>query len=487
MEASGEPEDIKVKCVCWGCIKEAYLRAEVKRTGRASVCDYCGIRRRCTSVEELAEHVSRALSSHFVLTAPEASSFEYLMMKEGGPEWERRGQPIVEVIEETAEVDREIAGDVQVVLEDSFYDHEAAKMDEDSEFSADTYYEPAEINTRELFAEWSFVEKSLGSENRLFNRAAAAHLESIFEDLSDDAVGAAVIRTAGPGTAWEWLYRARVFQSQEKLLHALKVPDQEMSAPPSQLASAGRMNARGVSVFYGATHEKVARSEVRPPVGSYVAIAKFQILRPLRLLDIEALGALEIQGSVFDPAHARHLEKAKFLRYFANRISIPVMPDDEAFDYLVTQAVADYLSNRQDLKLDGLLFRSAQGEDAGANVVLFHKSSRTELIELPEGTVIDGSLYHSTEEGEEPDFWIWERQLKPKRAPRKPRTGFDPFAFGMPDEATRSDYDPRENSLRVDPNSIVVHEINKIAYEAFTHTVRRHKTVEPRRKPKRQF
>ena len=53
-------------------------------------------------------------------------------------------------------------------------------------------------------------------------------------------------------------------------------------------AAAGRMNARGISVFYGANDPLVALSEVRPPVGARVAIARFEIIRPIKLLDLTA-------------------------------------------------------------------------------------------------------------------------------------------------------------------------------------------------------
>jgi len=60
-------------------------------------------------------------------------------------------------------------------------------------------------------------------------------------------------------------------------------PDRDMGAPPSSLPAAGRMNAKGISTFYGATDPQIALAEVRPPVGSQVAIAYFEIIRPLRL------------------------------------------------------------------------------------------------------------------------------------------------------------------------------------------------------------
>jgi hypothetical protein len=53
------------------------------------------------------------------------------------------------------------------------------------------------------------------------------------------------------------------------------------------------MSAAGVSVFYGATDRDVALVEVRPPVGSKVLIGCFEVIRPLRLLDLPALNELQ--------------------------------------------------------------------------------------------------------------------------------------------------------------------------------------------------
>jgi RES domain len=67
------------------------------------------------------------------------------------------------------------------------------------------------------------------------------------------------------------------------------------------------MNAGGIAVFYGANEPNVAIAEVRPPVGSKVAVARFEIIRPLRLLDLTALAAVSERGSVFDPEFGRRL------------------------------------------------------------------------------------------------------------------------------------------------------------------------------------
>jgi RES domain len=53
---------------------------------------------------------------------------------------------------------------------------------------------------------------------------------------------------------------------------------------------------------------------------------------------------------------------------------MPVMPDDEPLDYLITQTIADYLANKSEAEVDGIIYPSAQGSEAGLNIVLFHKA-----------------------------------------------------------------------------------------------------------------
>ena len=58
------------------------------------------------------------------------------------------------------------------------------------------------------------------------------------------------------------------------------------------------MNAQGIPVFYGAMEESTCVSEVRPPVGSYVVLAKFELLRPMRLLDLLTLKDVYVGGTL---------------------------------------------------------------------------------------------------------------------------------------------------------------------------------------------
>ena len=256
-------------------------------------------------------------------------------------------------------------------------------MGEETEFSAGSYYEEKGTSDAAWQEEWHSFETSLKTQARFFNRTAADHLASVFDGI--DAMrthdGRPLVADAGPGAAFGFVYRARVFQSDEKLEIALCRPDRHLGSPPALVASAGRMNARGISVFYGANDPMVAIAEVRPPVGSQVAVARFEIIKRLRLLDLTALGAVSVAGSVFDSGLAGRLERAMFLRSLSGRITRPVMPDDEALDYLATQAVADFLATATSAPLDGIIFPSAQSAGDVLNVVLFHRAARIESLE----------------------------------------------------------------------------------------------------------
>lgn len=78
---------------------------------------------------------------------------------------------------------------------------------------------------------------------------------------------------------------------------------------------------------------------------------------------------------VGNPEYSARLELAKFLRSLTEHMTRPVMPDNEAMDYLPTQATADSLSTGSELELDGILFSSVQAESQGKNVLLFHEAA----------------------------------------------------------------------------------------------------------------
>jgi hypothetical protein len=206
---------------------------------------------------------------------------------------------------------------------------------------------------------------------------------------------------------------------------------------------------------------------VRPPVGSQVAVARFEIIRPLRMLDLTALTAVSVTGSIFDPEHAGRMERAMFLRTLSARITRPVMPDDEHFEYLATQAVADFLATESSVPIDGIIFPSVQAAGDVLNVVLFHKAARVEAMALPKGTEIKARTGHMEEDGWEQEYEVIEEVPPAPEEPAeeaKPKPGWPDFAAlaAMPWEPHDPDW--RDASLRVVLDSVTVHQVRRVEF-----------------------
>jgi hypothetical protein len=128
------------------------------------------------------------------------------------------------------------------------------------------------------------------------------------------------------------------------------------------------------------------------------------------LLDLAALEFVaDEQGSIFDADHIHRLKRAKFLRGLGQRISKPVMPDDQTRDYIPTQAIADFLATVASPPWDGIIYPSVQvmrtsyprrifrtrSSIGSRNVVLFQKAASVQPLDIPEGeeiSVFNGSM-----------------------------------------------------------------------------------------------
>lgn len=459
--------------LCAACIGEPFLKKLVRQDGKVAPCGFCSrAKGRTFSLEEMSDCVEVAFRDHYIRTSDQPDEMEFLALRHGGRDWNRHGDPVVEAIQMAAMIDELPAMSIAEILAERNDTSVPGDPEEEQEFDPDSYYERLEVTEDDHFHEdWARFERSLKSEARFFSRTAEAVLSDIFSGINEARTrnGGSVVRPAGPGTALTTVFRARPFQSEERLELALARPDLEVGPPPSPLARPGRMNARGVPVFYGATDERIAMAEVRPPVGADVIVARFEIVRPLRLLDVAALGTVFVEGSIFDPTLAGRSKRAVFLQTLSARITRPVMPDAEDFEYLVTQAMADYLADHPVLDLDGILFPSVQSRTKGANVVLFHKASRTALFDLPKGTEVRAYRYagYDPEDPDDtPPVWTVIEETPAPKAEIDPASE-DPFggtSSFLAESWFDEDADPRPVSLKIDSDSLVVHHVTGMRF-----------------------
>ena len=447
--------------------------------GLLGCCSYCARKGRCYTLEQMAERIEEVFEQHYYRTPDEPSTWQQTLLsdRESEYDWERDGEPVVYAIANVADMPEEAARDILEILGEEHGDFDSAAMGMETEFSGDSYYEEKGINDEGWQRDWRSFERSLKTEARFFSRTAAHQLESVFSGIDGMSAtdGRPLVIDAGPDTPMSVIYRARTFQSDERLCAALCRPDRELGSPPASFAREGRMNARGISAFYGANNARVAIAEVRPPVGSQVAVASFEIVRPLRLVDLTAVSEVSERGSLFDAKFGERLERAMFLRSLSQRMTRPVMPDDEALEYLPTQAIADFLAAESEIPVDGMVFPSVQAAGNALNVVLFHKAARVAPVEVARGTEIEASTGEMYEDGWEREYTVIERV--PPTAERG-ETGLGngefPNVAAMPSGGlAQAGSDPREPALRIDLDSIKVHVVRAVKFDTSEHVVTR--------------
>ena len=475
-------DKLEDKQVCSDCIGEDYLkRFVIKSSDVNKRCSYCGSCGSVVPLGDLADLVEEAFERHYSRTDTEPDSVQYGMMHNEVFKytWERDGLPIVDVIMDVTITSEKIAEDIRNFLEEKHFDFEKRAMGEEGEFSAESYYTDIEPSYRKWQTEWEFFERTIKTEIRFFNEIGVTQLKDLFDTIDEMKTrqGKSLIIKAGPNAKHIPLYRARVFQNDEQLKAAIKRPDKELGAPPSGCANSGRMNANGISVFYGATSVDTALTEVRPPVGSKVAVAQFEIIRLIQLLDLTALEEVQETGSVFDPSYAYRRERTMFLRELSKWIARPVMPDDQKVEYLPTQAIADFLATRGKVPLDGILFRSAQVNNDGLNLVLFHKASRCKEIDIPEGVELEASIPTAGEDDLEFGYTVYEKLPSEEEISSKETSSV--FSNPNAQSLNTSDYDNREETLSVNLNSITVHQVAAVEIKTSKRKVNR-LTVEKR-------
>jgi len=464
---------IATKLVCVECVGEQYLKVQITKNCESRECTYCGARNEpAITMLELADCVEKAIQSHFSRTPTEPDEFEQWAMRnaEYVYEYERPGEPLKDVICDLVSCDADIAADVVTLLSNRHDNFHPGDPDEgECEFARSSYYELTHPTLDNWTDKWGRVEESLKHESRFFNQIAWDVFSSVFADIENARtyVGDTAVVSIGPGTDVEALYRGREFQSLDALKDALKNPVAHLGPPPGRIARASRMNASGISIFYGAQEPHSALAEVRPVVGSNVVIAKFTIVRDLKLLDLRRLDEVHSEGSFFDPQYAQECERAGFLRTLCRRLIIPVMPNDQEQGYLTTQAVADYLAGMKSPALDGILFPAVQ-DGNGVNIALFHKASLVEPLAFEAETKATVQTHEYDVDTDENyfsyrvDFYVGQDN----------KLDVSHRTDGAWLEEWSAPVASRLPALRLDLDSIEVHEIQTVQVKSRKHHVR---------------
>ncbi len=449
------------KFICYQCILDEHVKAKIKNKGnREQHCSYCHKKVKNISIEQLGEWVDSMFDTYY-----ELGGYDHY--------GDGRGEEAIFIIEEDLGVDFDVAEDIYESMKNNlsivnYYDGCEVKYDVDSTFV------PIKNSRGNYDTKWEEITRSLKHESRFFNKEAKAFLDELFKDIHTmrtDESGSA-IKTYAPDNVF---YRARSFTEISEVKKALSQPERYLGPPPPESAKSGRMNALGVPVFYGALSPETAMAEIRPVVGSWVIIALFSPLRELRLLDLSSMNfEPPADASKFDPAHLQVREKIRFLKTLAHKLTIPVLNGANGHEYLMTQAVAEYLGLYEEFDLDGITFKSTQVNEDDidtTNIVLFNKSSTVRNANSRHNKPqYEVSMFDYEEDNDEV-YELFNPEIRRLTPPQKHLTL----------SSRQMASNEAKSVLALDVNNIMVNYVNGIRFSVADHPVRLGPAIESRR------
>ena len=223
---------------------------------------------------------------------------------------------------------------------------------------------------------WHHIAHELTHGRRFFNDTA----RSFFEWMIGEALEAedperpgtpALVTTLDAGTAF---YRSRIASGELEARSFAENAMVALGAAPKERAANNRMSPAGVPLLYVSREANTCIAEVRPSIGDTVVVGRFQSIAPMKFFDFTVLSRRLRYAplSFFDPGYQKRSEHRMLLEYLHDEIARPVRASDT--DYVVTQALAEYIRYDKEWAFDGIAFRSVQCE-GGVNYVLFDRGA----------------------------------------------------------------------------------------------------------------
>lgn len=186
-------------------------------------------------------------------------------------------------------------------------------------------------------------------------------------------------------SAGQLFYRARI--SSDK-----GFPPTEMSAPPFELSSEGRANARGITCLYVSLDKETTLHEIRAVDHDYVCIGTFRLKNDITIVNLADIAG--ISPFIEELSFEDYIINKAFLEKMNNEMSKVMRKSDSTLDYVPTQYISDFIKSiRHDGKAeyDGIEYKSATN-NGGVNLAIFNPDD----LECISTTVydIDSVGYH---------------------------------------------------------------------------------------------
>ena len=121
MHSQEKINELKANNLCYRCVEEAYLGAEMERDGRRHRCSYCKRSGKSYTIGNMAERIEEVFEQHYRRTSDQPNSCQQTLLsdRESDYYWERAGEPVVQAIANAAVMPEEAAQDIQTILDPS--------------------------------------------------------------------------------------------------------------------------------------------------------------------------------------------------------------------------------------------------------------------------------------------------------------------------------------------------------------------------------
>ncbi len=345
------------KSVCPDCVEDEYLKELIRKNSDECRCDYCGNQTRrhsAASVEVIMPAVASALG--YFYAEPNEAGVPY----DGG--W---------VFEPTDTADALMG--IPLVCHDDLFEDIASSFENTCWISAAEGDWASSHRNQEWSWAWRVFAEKVKCQSRYFFMSSRGVAEDVHRSTPLDVLGLVGDMASKVGLLESLPKGSSLYRVRERVGDAdWPTCEEQLGAPPSHLANAGRMNPAGISYLYMSTTQGGALTEVLRGPPCRAAVATFSVVDALSVLDLTRLPALP---SIFDEAQRRVREVVIFLEDFVADICQPVQKDGrEHINYVPSQVVSEYFAQvfktPDGRPLDGIVYPSAVSPGC-VNVALF--------------------------------------------------------------------------------------------------------------------
>jgi len=362
-----QDDSVLDKFVCEHCIDDPFLKTSIKESGKVKSCTYCGRQAKGIGIEFLASEVNEKFKKYFEpgewIPSPRTVDDSE---DDDAPYYTQEGEAATFRIREIVDADETIADDILEILKRKARDEQGDSFYEQMGYTLKEFHSVDSKALWETFCYW------VKHRERFFSEESKIMLDELFADFTEFSTndGSKLIRRITEKDGLK-IFRARESRRPIDRLRIILSPQEEMKYPPSLIATAGRLNPSGISVFYAALDRDACVAELRPPVGSAVISSEYRITRPMMILDLTALSKMHRLISYFDPEYEKKRDHLEFLRSFESEISKPILPDEVEIEYIPTQVFASYLQYAFSSPIQGIIYSSTQAGRDHKNIVVF--------------------------------------------------------------------------------------------------------------------